>query len=306
MAVESVIESFEQTEGELNTQEARASRFYDVVFDGSEEPSHREFLACLANDGSKAVPRVGSRHPYSPWVYVTGVRARQKTGPMNWMVEVIYSTRPVQSGEEIINPFVNPLDQPWEVEWTFVTSNEAIDRDVNGKPIMNSAGESFDPPITKDIQDLVLRVVRNEAYYNAAVAADYIGSINRDWFKGFAPGMVRCTDCSGRLMRSANMVYWQVSYEFQMRTEKDSETNEVIGWRRRILDQGFRELVKQDDETYKAERITDVNGNPISEPWPLDGKGAAIGEPIPGQVPEGTTFLTFDIYPAQSFANLGL
>lgn len=54
------------------------------------------------------------------------------------------------------------MEKPWAAEWEFVTTNEPIDRDIHGRPIFNSAGESYDPPITREVSELRRRNKKQE------------------------------------------------------------------------------------------------------------------------------------------------
>jgi len=191
---------------------------------------------------------------------------------------------------------VSPLADPWIVEWDFVTSNEPIDTDIDGKPITNSAGESFDPAITKDFHDLLLRIQRNEAAFNPIVADNYEDAISSDYFWGFEPGKVKCVQFTGKTAVRGQFWYWQVRYAFQIRKE---------GWQRRLLDQGFRQY-NETTEKYEHIQIEDETGNKINvtEPWPLDGHGHALSQ---SDVRAGVAeFLYFELDKSLPFSVLGL
>ena len=279
---------------------ASASRIFHVQFDESDDPAIRPQLAW----GAAGIPEIYQPHPFSSWLYVQNKTVR-KIGGFDYEVTVNYTTSSKQDSNE--SELIDPLSRPPEIEWNFTVSNEKIDRDIEGKAIVNSAGESFDPPITKDVYDLVLRITRNQSNFNHLQAAEYIGAINSDYFYGFEPGMVRCTNYSGRKIRVGSLSYWQVTYEFQIRYAEVSGVN--TGWKRRILDQGMHTYDGLDDEGYvkwKKIPVKDDKGNnvPTSEPFPLDGNGNKL--PGARHTAREHEFEEFDIYPSLSFSILGL
>jgi len=274
-----VKEDWQGLSAEINTENAAAVRIFSVKFDTNDEPVQRPVLAQNAAG--------------MPWLYVKSKNV-ESIGPFDFSVTVNYSSRSEIGGQEgeSLDPNANPLEIPWEVEWGFATANESINTDITGKPILNSADESPDPSITRDISDLVLRIRRNEAAFNPLQASDYKEAINSDWFWGFAPGLVRCIQYNARIARSGNFWYWQVQYEFQIRR---------IGWKLKIIDEGFREKTGIDSEgkpIYKV--IKDDEETSVSQPQQLDGNGRKKNDGAPA------VLLEFDLYNSLPFSVLGL
>jgi len=289
MSVIDVKEDWQGLGSEINTESASAPRIFTVKFDTADDPLKRPFLA----ENTAGIPLLNSAHPYKPWLFVKN-KSVDSIGPFDFEVTVNYSTRSTIGGQEgeSLDPTANPLEMPWEVEWGFATANEPINTDITGKPILNSADESPDPPITREISDLVLRIRRNEAAFNPLQAAEYKDAINSDWFWGFAPDLVRCTQYNANIARSGNFWYWQVKYEFQIRR---------IGWKLKIVDEGFREKTGIDSEgkpIYKV--IKDDEEISISQPQQLDGNGRKKNDGDPA------VLLPFDLYNSLPFSVLGL
>jgi len=301
------------------------ARVFDVLFSQGETAAERRVLAKTAVDpfSGEKIPQYWEQHPADPWLFVTSITSSQGTGPFHYKVAVNY----VSVG--------NPLEQPMEIEWLHNITNELVDREATGKAITNSANESFDPPITKEVYDLVLRLKRNEELFNPINAVKYTGAINNDNFVcpadysgttvQYPPGVVKCTLLKGIPKRAATLYYHEVHYEFQFRLGEIEETEpgtwEVLGlgWKKRILDQGFRTLKKEDGEwTGEYEPILDAEGNPVREPQLLDGKGEQLKEPTedgdgidadgtPGQFNRFKgVFLTFDVNKKLPFSDLML
>ena len=292
MAVTEVKEDWRGLEADSGTDGASVPRVFAVQFDTADDPEKRPILAVEANDGTTRVPRLYETHPQKPWLYVNN-HSVEPIGPFDFRVSVNYTNRYSRGSEEKFDPTMNPLDQPWEIEWGFAVHNEKIDRDISGEPLVNSSGESFDPPVTRDFYDLVLRITRNEEAYDPIKASDYKGSINGDIFFGFAPGLVKCTQLNARSARQADLWYWIVTYEFQMRK---------LGWQLRLIDEGFRTKGPAVDSegNLVIQEITDDNGVKVSQPVQLDGEGQKKKDADP------ITVLEFGINTILPFSALGL
>lgn len=264
MAVDKVTGNWKGLGADAGADGAEVPQYFDVTFDNNDPPEQRPLLAWSATDGTTSVPALYSPHPYSSRLFVRRKNV-DPIGPFHFRVNVYYSSRPVTpAGDSEFDPFANPLEKPWEVEWDFVETNEPIDRDIHGRPILNSVGESYDPPIMRKVSDLLLTIRRNEGNFNYLRADRYKDALNADYFYGFAPGIVRCVKYRGRRAFTGVMFYWQVTYAFQMRRD---------GWLRRILDQGYRTKVLALSGTVTVEAIEDDAGNKVSQPWPLNGLG---------------------------------
>ena len=295
MAVLSVKEDWRELGADFGKEEASTTRKFTVLFDTGDNPVDRPGIAALAS----GIPHIWETHPNSPWLFVSSIRTKA-IGPLFYGVIVSYSTLPLLRRESNYDPTAGPLDQPWEVEWGSCVSNEQIDRDINGNPLTNSAKELFDPPLSRDKRDLILKIQRNEASYNPLLASSYFDAINSDIFlEVFGPEQVKCNDWVGKRARSASLFYWVVNYEFQMRADT---------WKQRVLDAGYREwnltaspakyipITITDDETGKQVAVR--------EPWPLMECGVAFPEQ---HVYDGGAlhWCEFDIYQKKLFSILG-
>lgn len=238
---------------------------YIVEFDNADAPGSRPYIARDYTEavGGVKIPGMWESHPYDPWIFVTDKKVSMYNGPFIWQVTCTY---------EYVE---NPLLQPYTAEWLFASSNEPIDRDRLGKPITNSADEPFDPPITEEAFDLVLRIQRNEATYNPLLAAHYKRAVNQDTFLWFPPQTVKCSLFEGVRQRVANLFFARVTYEFGIRVDTYVEGGQqaYLGWRRRLLDQGLR---TKTDGQYAL--IRDADDNPVTSPVPLNGSGAPLAD----------------------------
>lgn len=185
-------------------------------------------------------------------------------------------------------PNEDPLLESPDYDWDGVTFEEVVDQDVDGLAVVNSAGDYFDPPITRDANRSVLTVTRNESSFNPGLADLYRDVVNSDTFAGAAPGTVKCSSIKGKWVPFPDLFaggYWQVTYVFHFKRE---------GWNRVILDQGFRKL----DGTTRKPIL--IDGEPASSPVLLNGLGDEL---TPGNPPE---FLEFEVYESAAFSVFNL
>jgi hypothetical protein len=187
----------------------------------------------------------------------------------------------------------NPLSRDPEISWEYQRTQEAVDRepgdpeaDPPPKQIKNSAGDSFDPPLLRDVRKPILKLTRNEANFDPLLAFTFHDKVNSNPFFGADPGYVKIEGITPqRVHNPAIGWYWTVQYEFLF----DTRTHDP-----QVLNQGFKRL---DDE---GERVlcTDNNGEVVTSPVWLDEDGQQIppdGDPV---------YLQFQIYERIDFSFL--
>ena len=222
-------------------------------------------------------------------VYCNGVEAEQTDvagdeDGINWIVTATYGYIDFTKQE-------NPLDDPPELSWSFASYNRIADRayDDDGAltvPIVNTAGDPFDPPTEIDDQRPILTVVVNLPYpdgFSPAQAYEYRNAVNADEFFAVPAGYVKALPpVAQRLYHAECGFYWKVTYEFHFNPD---------GWLRTLLNQGTRQL---NDAGDGYEPILH-SGVPISDPVPLNEGGQPLapdGDPI---------FMDFTVYPVKPF-----
>jgi hypothetical protein len=275
--------------------DVRAVRIYTVKFDSADQPYRRPILAKTASDGTTSIPARYSRHPTSSGLYVID-KDVDAIGPYLFRVVVGYGVRSSRGSSEPFDPEQNPLEQPMQVEWDHEPIAEQIDIDLDGKPIVNSADERYDPPLQENVYDTVLTIRRNEPSYSPVVADQYINATNEDPWWVFAPGTVLCTRFRGSERRWADLVYYEVQYQFKFRFD---------GWLRRLPDMGRREYLGADDDGKPDyQPILTKTGQPVAEPVFLDGSGLRLSD---ADVRAGSVFmLEFRTKKIMPFGPLGL
>lgn len=202
-------------------------------------------------------------------------------GGNRWIVTVNYG--PDENAEN-----QNPINQPPDITYDGESYVRGIDADVFGVPITTSAGMPLDQQIEIDDSRPTITITRNEATYNDILADYYRDSINADWFKGRAPGTVKCRKISAREIPTDNTfgVYYSVTYVF--------ETN-VETWDLIILDQGYHYY----DQTDNKVKNIYLDGVKPDLPVALDGAGGIL--PVGGQ----PVFRTHKVYQRLPFSVFG-
>lgn len=266
MAILDVIDSWVNLSLSAEVDVAGASgtleRVFDVRFSEGDAAYLRPLMALEASGVPDFWDVLSDSYPY--W-FVRRKEVRPGKGPLNFQVSVIYEY------------FDNPLGRLPIVTWRRQTVTEPIDRDAGGDPLTNSADEPFDPAVTEEFYDRILRVEINQANFNAEAVEPYVGAINNaSWTpssvgRSFDAYTARCLSIDGDPQRVGTIDFYRVIYEFAIRDDGILVGDTKLGWRRRFQDIGFREKIGGEYRT-----IVDSEGNPLTQPVPLDGNGQRL------------------------------
>ena len=92
--------------------------------------------------------------------------------------------------------------------------------------------------------------------------------------------------------------YWRVSYEVHFRPD---------GWRRRIADRGYRELIGENaDKTAKYQEILDKNNLKVTSPELLNGQGRKLPKDYQDDTGNRAVWLYFEMKKAANWRVLKL
>lgn len=208
---------------------------------------------------------------------------RDQKEPLLYRVRLGYSSRYIDPEKGDENPLARPAH--WGVDLHEFT--RVSERDASGKAYLNSARLQFDPlPDMDDMRNVVV-VVKNLPTYDAGFLLRYGNAINADPFLGGKPKQWKCLPITAEEQFENGIRYWVHTFRFDYRDED---------WTHRVLDQGYTERIFVPPDRgggpgeYKLKKITDKDGQPISEPAMLDGSGRKLAD---GEDP---VFLEFDKY----------
>jgi hypothetical protein len=220
--------------------------------------------------------------------FCTKITPRQTDEPFVWIVTCEFSSK-VDNPEQAQagDTDKDPLTRPSVVKWSMAKFQRVLDRDVNDDPIVNSAGERFDPPIEIDDSRPVLSITRNEPTIDPANIVAYQDAVNTDTFFGCDPGTAKIDSIEAESAFENGTFYWKVSYTIHFRRE---------GWDVQPLDQGYHHLIAGVPTVNRDPQ----SGNPYPAPRLLDGSGNLLGT---GADP---VFLDFEAYKEMPFAPLAL
>ena len=239
-----------------------------------------------------------SPHPTLPGHTCRQVRVRQDSGaPRKWTIEAEYSSAPTKDGDNETNPLLRPA----EITWRSTQSREAIVKDVNGKAILNSAGDYFDPPVEVDRSRWTISVSKNVANVPSYLL-DYPDAVNNG---SVTVSGIPCEQYTLKVSdinisgpkNEGEVLYYQFSYQLDHKREKWLPLA--------VLDQGMRKKTTKtvNNETKQhLEHIMDLSKTPrpVSSPVLLDGAGGVLQNPNLNNA----KYREFTVYYARSFSVL--
>lgn len=240
------------------------------------------------------VPQFFELYPSDLGCFCQGVEFEQKE-EAPWVFDGFFTYSSETSMEQEQEKEANPLSQPAKIRYGHDRYTRKVWKDINGKAILNSAKEPFNPPIEIESGRPVITVTKNLSTFSGSMAEAYQDAINSDSFLGYPPYTVRLMGIEADLILAIPQAYWTVTGVFAVNRET---------WRLNVLDQGYNQL---------AESMTSANspglspiidgrdGMPVQTPQRLDGHGLII--------PVGTAasvFLPFKVYQELPFSALGL
>lgn len=214
--------------------------------------------------------------------------------PRKWVIEADYSSEPLKSSEE--DQASNPLQRPPVIKWSSQQYRLAIDRDVNGQAVINSAGDYFDPPVEVERSRWVATVEKNVTQVPPQII-EYTDAINSGGFSISGAGVgarvaklmdIGISERKSEQVGNQTINYYTFSYSLELRPET---------WKLKVLDQGYR---------YKTgnsirQIIDDSNPpRPVTSPRLLSGGGSVLSNPSPSNA----VFREFDAYVAKDFSIL--
>jgi hypothetical protein len=190
----------------------------------------------------------------------------------------------------------NPADQPIDVsfQWEVFQQPADIAWDPSTSafvPVVNSAGDPFDPPVTRDQLRGILRVAWNSLAFDPASFFAHGNKINADVWNGFPALSIKFSppNMPQRLYSQfLGQNYYRLEAEFAFNPNDG-------GWNAKPIDCGYR----YNDGSGNLFKIFDHVGQPISQPALLNGSGLVLAPTIPR-----TYFqLEFQVYDSINFAS---
>ncbi|WP_165073323.1 hypothetical protein [Paludisphaera rhizosphaerae] len=127
---------------------------------------------------------------------------------------------------------------------------EAVMHDKDGTPILNTAGDPYDPGLSRPKSLLIFEIGRVEREFDYSRITDIKDHLNDAAWMGFPARSVMCLDIQPERVWSsdANGWTWPTVYKFAYREDLtvDDGGDDVVlypGWTAKVLNQGLRQKV---------------------------------------------------------------
>ncbi len=183
-----------------------------------------------ARSFAASIARIGDIHPFNPAKICVDVSVKQ-TSAIIFDVTATYRVPIFQGGKS-----KSPLEQAAKITYDWAISEEPIDVDADGKPIVMATGEKFDPPIRRPFGDLVVTVERNVAQFDAKSQGDLLFCTNSDTWLGLPPGTALLTKLQAvQTLQSDGSSYTTRTSSVQYRSQRDPKTPVEKSWWHRQL-----------------------------------------------------------------------
>jgi hypothetical protein len=299
MAVVSVKEKHDRRRSSDRDGKPAHTRVYLVTCN---DPHDGTAVALTANDGTNRVPRYGERIGN---LIVTSVDADPVSGSaVHFEVQVELTSAENAEQEDAQ---IHPLSRPPEVSWGSNETTEPyfLDESPTPKPVVNSAGESFESFLERERGELVITASLNEPTHDAAAADTYSNTINQDAVTidgtTYPAGTLKLSpitasrqveDWRNEQGEVTRVVFYKRTYVFKVR---------AAGWNDKVLDVGYNELTGDAVKGWKLKPILDGASVAVRKPYPLDGTGKR--KPKPTDKPAE---LEFKPYKVKSWSALPL
>ena len=225
---------------------------------------------------SPLVPKLGSAYAFGndndALATCVRVQVPVRLSVLRWRVEVEYDT------DRIVAEFSdNPFNQPPDITGGSLSYEIAMRRDVDGRTILNSALRPFDPPPLVDEKPAILTITRNEAVsttqanfylpfvvpvFTTAKVDSYKMKCNQGVFQGkYGTYICRMNDIRYQRQLSQGRLYWQVTYEIEIRR--------IRGFYEYLLDMSWTSI---DNVPFRDP----ATGFPLANQTPMNGRGRAL------------------------------
>lgn len=163
----------------------------------------------------------------------------EKVSPIYYRVDLQY--RGEFGAPNPSNPAENhPVFTPAVISFGDEESEEEIDEDYYGNPLINANGEIIEG-VTRPFTDQVITVRKNLFTFNAYAQALYRNATNSDTFLGCPPGTVRIKTLTADQVSQDPYTYFQVQAQFVVR--RPYRTIPAKTWWRRIRHEGYLERI---------------------------------------------------------------
>lgn len=244
--------------------------------------------------GPHQLPAKYDPHPHDAPARCISVSVSQDaSAPKVFRATAIFDTK-VKEPEKEKRPD-NPLLRATKYKLELMQYDRFVDKDIKGKPIQNTLGKPFDPPLTIDDSRQVLVGVRNMSSLGQIVALQqmYKDAVNLNTFYGAKPRQAKVVSITAGDAQVENDVeFYEVAIRVAFKEAGES-------WQPSLLNQGMSRLTRGNRRNTETCKLP--NGELITSPIRLAKNGLSVDDSF-----EEPYFIPFKIYPERDFRGLGI
>lgn len=243
-----------------------------------------------------------TEHPTLPSLVCHNLSITQDTsGPLLWNATATFSSRPVSESQANQTEASDPLARRATFTWSSTQYQQAIARDINGRAVVNSAGDPYDPPVEIQRSRAVCTIQKNVVQIPGWIL-DYENAVNSDTFviDGLTIPQYACR-LSGIGLSEIKREKIAIGIEFTYRVFSCKlEFNRDLWHPLKVLDLGYRQRDVTDGSGARRIPIYEdgtSSSRPVTTPRLLNGSGYVLSNP------STTTarFNDFSVYPLKPF-----
>lgn len=211
-----------------------------------------------------------SYHPDNPLLLCRSLVFRQdRRAPCKWDIEAQYTSEPLRAGDD--EQPEDPTQKPAEAHWRSKLYRAPVVVDKDGNAIVNSAGDSFDPPPEDDFANWTVTIKKNVASLPASLI-NYAGAVNETSFYlqnlYVGPRVAKVMDLDIPPHQFQNGILF---FPFTVQLEFRAET-----WNLKPLQQGWN----YKDGSNRKQIVDDSTPpRPVSSQRLLDASGGLLANP---------------------------
>jgi hypothetical protein len=249
-------------------------------------------------DNDPRLPQVGDPHPQAlaldpdTNVLLRRKRYQEQDVQKKWVVECEYNTGAPDPSLQA----QDPLDEPPDIKYGQERVDVAVQYDLDGNLVVNSAGDPFESGLLLEDALPVVTITDNVRTFGVSDQTQYLLKCNVLPMWGQPAGAVLCTTYGASRQYRNGVVYWQRSSSWKLMSALQTILTGGNWQFANIVDAGYRQLVGG-----MRQNITSPGGQQLSRPSLLNGAGAVQTAAMPVLV-----YRTFTVRTAVDFGGADL
>jgi hypothetical protein len=285
--------------------ESRGTRKWRVITNNRQDDENvilNYAHSTQGSDGQYLLPRPYlDTHPTNPAFLCRRVNIDQDTdNPLVWVATATYSAAPVSELQLSTQEAPNPLLRRAEFAWSTTFYQQAVDQDLDGDAIVNSAGDPYDPPVEIQRSRFVCTISKNVIGI-PSWALQYENAVNNDNFSidGLqVPQYVARLSGIGLSSLKREKIATGIEFEYRVFTCK-IELNAQKWHPLRVLDIGYRKKDGQERKPFTEKTVAGVD-RVVTTPVLMNGQGDKLVPPLR----TNAVYNDFKVYPLLPFNNI--